>query len=137
MLLAYSLYSVVLGLINNSIAETTVPYPVSEGFARLAGHFVDDAWGSMAGWNFFVYEGMLHSYFRVAAADSEAFLIPFGITALSTVLSYWSTNIPGHAIPLACLVSVRHAALPKLRSSQFLYALINVTAVIFYGEAEF
>lgn len=34
----------------------------------------------------------------------EALLIPFEITALSTVLGFWSDNIPPWAIPLACIV---------------------------------
>jgi hypothetical protein len=46
----------------------------------------------MAGYNFFIY---------------EALLIPFEITALSTVLNFWSDDIPGWAIPLACIVSLR------------------------------
>lgn len=44
----------------------------------------------MAGYNFFIY---------------EALLIPFEITALSTVLDFWSDDIPPWAIPLACIVS--------------------------------
>jgi amino acid transporter len=35
----------------------------------------------------------------------EALLIPFEITALSTVLNFWSDDIPPWAIPLACIVS--------------------------------
>lgn len=78
LLLAFTLYPCVLALVNNSLAEMTVLYPVSGGFIRLAGHFVDDAVGFMAGWNFFLY---------------EALLIPFEISALSTVMSYWSDKI--------------------------------------------
>jgi amino acid permease len=36
----------------------------------------------------------------------EALLIPFEITALSTVLNFWSDDIPPWAIPLACIVSL-------------------------------
>jgi amino acid transporter len=81
--------------------------PVSGGFIRLAGHWVDDAFGFMAGWNFFFY---------------EALLIPFEITALSLVLSFWSDNIPTAAVCAACIV---------------LYALLNILAVKAYGESEF
>ncbi len=42
----------VIGLINNCIAEMSVAFPVSGGFIRLAGHWCDDAFGFMAGWNF-------------------------------------------------------------------------------------
>lgn len=40
-----------VALINNCVAEMVVQYPVAGGFIRLAGQFVDDAWGFMAGWN--------------------------------------------------------------------------------------
>ena len=57
--------------------------PVSGGFIRLAGHWVDDALGFMAGWNFYFF---------------EALLIPFEITALCEVLGFWSSNIPAAAV---------------------------------------
>lgn len=105
--IAYLVYSCFLGLINNCMAEMTVLHPVSGGFVRLAGQYVDDAFGFMAGWNFYLYEGLI---------------IPFEITALNLVLSYWSDNIPVAAICAACVV---------------LYGLINILAVRAYGEAEF
>lgn len=89
LLLAYILYSCFLGLINNCMAEMTVLHPVSGGFIRMAGHWVDDAFGFMAGWNFYLYEGLI---------------IPFEITALNLVLSFWSDNIPVAAICAACVV---------------------------------
>ncbi|KAL6891627.1 amino acid transporter [Trichoderma longibrachiatum] len=109
--LAYTLYSMVLGLVNNSLAEMTVLMPVSGGFIRLAGHWVDDALGFMAGWNFFLY---------------EALLIPFEITALNLVISFWDENItkPGPTAGICAAVIV-------------CYALLNVLAVKAYGEAEF
>jgi amino acid transporter len=59
------------------------------------------------GWNFFLY---------------EAILIPFEISALNVVITYWSDKIPLAAICAACIV---------------LYAIINLFAVRWYGEAEF
>lgn len=87
--LAYAIYSCFLGLINNGTAEMTVLHPVSGGFVRMAGHWVDDAWGFMAGWNFYIYEGLI---------------IPFEITALNLVLSFWSDRIPVAAVCAACIV---------------------------------
>jgi yeast amino acid transporter len=87
--LAYLIYSCMLGLINNCMAEMTVLHPVSGGFIRMAGHWVDDAFGFMAGWNFYLYEGLI---------------IPFEITALNLVLSFWSDDIPVAAICAACTV---------------------------------
>ena len=87
--LAYFLYSCLLALINNCVAEMTCLMPVSGGFIRLAGKWVDDAFGFMAGWNFFFY---------------EALLIPFEITALNLVLSFWRDDIPAAAVCAACMV---------------------------------
>ena len=50
--LAYTIYSIMLGLVNNCMAEMTTAFPVSGGFIRLAGKWVDEAFGFMAGWNF-------------------------------------------------------------------------------------
>lgn len=47
--LAYTIYSCMLALVNNCIAEMTIMMPVSGGFVRLAGEWVDDAFGFMAG----------------------------------------------------------------------------------------
>ncbi|PVH91850.1 hypothetical protein DM02DRAFT_677858 [Periconia macrospinosa] len=107
MLLAYTLYSCVMGFVNNSMAEMATYMPLSGGFIRLAGHWVDEALGFAAGWNFFFY---------------EALLIPFEITALNLVLSYWRDDIPVWAVAIGCIV---------------LYAACNVLAVKAYGEAEF
>lgn len=87
--LAYTIHSFFIAMINNSIAEMTTLHPVSGGFVRLAGQWVDEAFGFMAGWNFFLY---------------EALLIPFEITALNLVLTFWRDDIPVAAVCAACLV---------------------------------
>jgi len=87
--LAYTIYSCNLGLVNNAMSEMTIFQPVSGGFIRMAGHWVDDAFGFMAGWNFYFY---------------EALLIPFEITALNVVLSFWRDDIPAAAVCAACVV---------------------------------
>jgi amino acid transporter len=87
--LAYLLYSIMLALVNNCAAEMSTYMPVSGGFIRLAGHWVDEAFGFMAGWNFFLY---------------EALLIPFEITALCTVLSFWRDDIPAAAVISVAIV---------------------------------
>lgn len=105
--IAFVLWSTVIGCINSSMAEMTVYMPVSGSFIRYAGKWVDDAFGFVAGWNFFLY---------------EAILIPFEISALCLVLTFWRDDIPIWAVCLACIA---------------LYALINVVAVRWFGEAEF
>ncbi|KAK7736721.1 hypothetical protein SLS53_006931 [Cytospora paraplurivora] len=107
LLIAYTLYSCLLGLVNNCMAEMAVYMPISGSFIRFAGKWVDGAFGFMAGWNFFLY---------------EACMIPFEITALSLVLTFWRDDIPVAAVCGVCIA---------------LYAAINVFAVRYYGEAEF
>ncbi|KAH0599763.1 hypothetical protein MHUMG1_02553 [Metarhizium humberi] len=111
LLIAFILYPLVLACVNNSVAEMTVLMPVSGGFIRLAGHWVDDALGFMTGWNFFIY---------------EALLIPFEITALNLVLSFWNQEVtkPGPTAGICIAVIICYAAL-------------NILAVRAYGEAEF
>lgn len=87
--LAYTIYSICIGMVNNCVAEMTVLHPVSGGFIRMADRWVDDAFGLMAGWNFFLY---------------EALIVPFEITALSLVIGYWSDSVPVAAVCAACIV---------------------------------
>jgi amino acid transporter len=105
--IGFLIYSCMLALVNSSMAEMAIFMPVSGGFVRQSGKWVDDAFGFTVGWNFFLY---------------EAILIPFEISALNVVLTYWSDNIPLAAICAACIV---------------LYGIINLFAVRWYGEAEF
>ncbi|KAF4918020.1 General amino acid permease AGP2 [Colletotrichum viniferum] len=111
LLICFLLYSCVVALVNNSIAEMVTYMPVSGGFIRLAGEWFDDTLGFMVGWNFFLYETLL---------------IPFEIVALNTVLSFWALGIsePG---PLAgfCVGAIVS------------YGIINAVAVNIFGEAEF
>ena len=89
LLIAYIVYSTLLGMVNNSMAEMAVYMPVSGSFIRMAGKWVDESFGFMAGWNFFLY---------------EATLIPFEISALNLVLTFWSDDIPVAAVCAACIV---------------------------------
>ncbi|KAL4862197.1 hypothetical protein BDV12DRAFT_207370 [Aspergillus spectabilis] len=107
LLLGFIIYSLILSCVNNSVAEMTVLHPAPGGFIRMAGKWVDDAFGFMAGWNFFIY---------------EALSIPFEITALTMTLSFWRDDIPAGAVCAACIVS---------------YSLLSIFAVKVYGEAEF
>ncbi|KAF2156500.1 putative arginine permease [Myriangium duriaei CBS 260.36] len=111
MFITYALYSGILALVNNSIAEMSTYMPAAGGFVRLAGYWVDDALGFVAGWNFFLY---------------EAISIPFEITALTSVLSFWNEDVlnPGPTAGVCAAVVL-------------CYGLLNIMAVRFYGEAEF
>ncbi|KAI1343678.1 amino acid permease/ SLC12A domain-containing protein [Xylariaceae sp. FL0016] len=107
LLIAYTIYAFMVAMVNNGMAEMATYMPISGSFIRMAGKWVDEAAGFTAGWNFFLY---------------EACLIPFEISALNLVLTYWSDNIPVPAICIACII---------------LYAIINIAAVKYFGEAEF
>lgn len=52
LLIAFAMESFILAMVNNCIAEMSTAYPVSGGFIRLAGKWVDEALGFMVGWNF-------------------------------------------------------------------------------------
>ncbi|KAF2814974.1 AAT family amino acid transporter [Mytilinidion resinicola] len=105
--LAFAIYCGFLALVNSCMAEMTVFMPVVGGWVRMGSMWVDEAYGFMAGWNFFLY---------------EAVLIPFEISALNLVLTFWRDDIPVAAVVSACVV---------------LYAAINLLAVRAYGESEF
>lgn len=95
LLVCYILYSCVMALVNNSIAEMSTYMPVSGGFIRLAGAWVDDALGFMVGWNFFFY---------------EALLIPFEVVALNLVLSFWNDKVtePGPTAGICAAVIISY-----------------------------
>ncbi|KAK7970095.1 General amino acid permease AGP2 [Apiospora saccharicola] len=105
--IAFTLYSCLLALVNNCLAEMVIYMPVSGSFIRMASKWVDDAFGFMAGWNFFLY---------------EACLIPYEISALNLVLTFWRDDVPPAAVCAACIA---------------FYAAFNIIAVKYYGEVEF
>ncbi|KKY21631.1 putative amino acid permease [Phaeomoniella chlamydospora] len=88
--LAFVIYSIFLACCNNCMAEMSTYMPISGGWIRMASHWVDDALGFALGWNFFLY---------------EATLIPYEISALNLVITFWSDNIPPAAICCACIVA--------------------------------
>lgn len=90
LLMAFTIYSMVVGLLNNGLAEMTVFMPVNASFLRHSGKWVDDAWGFMVGWNYFFY---------------QAISIPFEIVAVSLVLSFWRDDIPVGAVCAGCIVA--------------------------------
>lgn len=65
------------------MAEMAVWMPVSGSFVRMGSKWVDESFGFMLGWNFFLY---------------EACLIPWEISALGLVLGFWSDDIPLGAV---------------------------------------
>lgn len=90
LLIAFIIEALMVGMLNNCLAEMTTYMPVSGGFIRLAGKWVDEAFGFMAGWNFFIY---------------MALTVPFEISAVNLLLEYWRDDIPVVAVCIACIVA--------------------------------
>ncbi|KAJ5720094.1 amino acid permease/ SLC12A domain-containing protein [Penicillium malachiteum] len=107
LIIAFTTESLIIAMLNNCLAEMSTYMAVPGGFIGLAGKWCDDAFGFMAGWNFFIY---------------MALTTPFEITAVSVLLQYWRDDIPHTAVILVCIA---------------LYSAINLLAVGIYGEAEF
>ncbi|KAI5195088.1 hypothetical protein E4T39_08373 [Aureobasidium subglaciale] len=105
--IAFTLYSIWLATVNNCMAEMATFMPVAGGWVRMATHWVDEAFGFMLGWNFLLY---------------ELCLIPFEISALNLVMTFWRDDIPLWSVCLGCTL---------------LYGLLNIFAVKWYGESEF
>ncbi|KUJ13711.1 amino acid transporter-like protein [Mollisia scopiformis] len=107
LLIGFIIYCFCLGTVNNCMAEMSIFMPVSGGFVRLGSKWVDESFGFMLGWNFFLY---------------EAVSIPFEISAINLVLTFWRDDIPVAAVCAGCIA---------------IYALINIFSVKYYGETEF
>ncbi len=105
--IAFSFWCTVILSVTLCLAEMVTYLPISSPFIRFAGRYVDEAFGFMVGWNFFVF---------------EAAMVPFEITACNLIITYWSSAVPTGAI-VAIVIA--------------LYALINFAAVKYYGETEF
>jgi amino acid transporter len=105
--IAFSLWCTVILAVTISLAEMVTYLPISSPFIRFAGRYVDKAFGFAAGWNFFVL---------------EAALVPYEVTSCNVIIHFWSDIVPAGGIIAIVLV---------------LYALINLLAIEWYGEAEF
>lgn len=95
--------------------------PIASPFVRLAGFWVDDAFSFAMGWNYFFLMGeSLLSSFRSGPwappvlfsnrMVKPAFNIPYEITAIHVLLTYWTDKVPIAAVIVACLVLYRHGS---------------------------
>ncbi|KAH0419616.1 hypothetical protein CcaCcLH18_14349 [Colletotrichum camelliae] len=107
LLLAFIIQGIMMTFVTNAIAEMTIFMTVSAAFIQHGGACVDQSWGFMLGWNFFVF---------------EAFLPAFEITAVDLVLTFWRDDIPSAAVITICIAT---------------YGLTNAFGVKYFGEAEF
>ncbi|GLI82279.1 hypothetical protein PoHVEF18_010709 [Penicillium ochrochloron] len=105
--LGFVVYGTVIWCVNQCFAEMVTYLPIASPFIRLGGFWVDDAWGFAMGWNYFFL---------------MAFAIPYEITAINVLLTYWTDKVPVVAVVMICLV---------------IYAGLNGLAVKYFGTAEF
>ncbi|KAH6655392.1 putative general amino acid permease [Truncatella angustata] len=105
--LAFTLWCTVILAVTISMAEMVTYLPISSPFIRFAGRWIDESIGFATGWNFFIF---------------EAALVPFEVTACNLIIHFWSDAVPVGGV-IAIIV--------------FLYGLINILAVKWYGETEF
>lgn len=97
-------------------AEMVTYLPIASPFIRLGGFWVDDAWGFALGWNYFFLMGMSYSILfntpvigcicltAVFIIFTAAFAIPYEITAINVLLTFWTDKIPIAAVVVICLV---------------------------------
>ncbi|KAK0712248.1 amino acid permease-domain-containing protein [Apiosordaria backusii] len=72
--LAFTIWCSFILAVTLCMAEMVTYLPISSPFIRLAGRYVDEAFGFACGWNFFIF---------------EAALVPFEIVACNVILHYW------------------------------------------------
>ncbi|KAK4660977.1 General amino acid permease AGP2 [Podospora pseudocomata] len=107
--LAFTIWCSFILAVTLCMAEMVTYLPISSPFIRLAGRYVDEAFGFACGWNFFIF---------------EAALVPFEIVACNVILHYWKGS---EIVPAGGIIAIIIC----------LYGLINVLAVQWYGEVEF
>jgi amino acid transporter len=89
LLLGYLLYSLVMGMVVNCEAEMVTFMPVPGALIQHAGKWVDEAFGFMIGWNYFLW---------------FALTIPFELVGVSLVMGFWRDDIPIAAVICAMIV---------------------------------
>ncbi len=86
--LGYLIHACVQALTTTCEAEMSCFMPVTAGFIQHATKWVDESWGFMVGWNYFIY---------------MALGIPFELVSTSIILGFWSDNIPIVAVILVLM----------------------------------
>ncbi|KAA8642447.1 uncharacterized protein ATNIH1004_011391 [Aspergillus tanneri] len=105
--LGFVAYATLIYAVNECFAEMVTYLPIPSPFVRLAGFWVDDALSFAMGWNYFFL---------------MAFNIPYEITAINVLLTYWTDKVPVAAVVVVCLV---------------IYAILNGLTVRYFGMSEF
>ncbi|KAL2371234.1 general amino acid permease [Blastomyces gilchristii SLH14081] len=107
LLLGFIVYGTIIFSTNQCFAEMVTYMPIPSPFVRLSGFWVDDALSFAMGWDYFFL---------------MAFSVPYEITAINVLLTYWTDKIPVAAVVIVCLV---------------IYAVLNGLTVRFFAISEF
>lgn len=107
LLLAFLLWTGIIAIVNACVGEMVSYLPVPAPFIQMAGRCVDESLELIAGYTYWI---MVSLY------------IPFEITAVNAMVHYWRDDY-SPAITFALQI--------------FLYALLNLFAVKYFGESEF
>ena len=78
--------------------------PIASPFVRLAGFWVDDALSFAMGWNYFFLMGTLSLLDLHRLIRDVAFNIPYEITAIHVLLTYWTDKVHIGVVVAVCLV---------------------------------
>ncbi|OJJ56712.1 hypothetical protein ASPSYDRAFT_1152454 [Aspergillus sydowii CBS 593.65] len=105
--LGFVIYGTIILSVNQCFAEMVTYLPIASPFVRLSGFWVDDALSFAMGWNYFFL---------------MAFNIPYEVTAIHVLLTYWTDKIPVGVVVAVCLV---------------IYAVLNGLTVKYFGISEF
>lgn len=87
--LGFVAYGTIVLSVNQCFAEMVTYMPIASPFIRLAGHWVDDALGFAMAYNWFF---------------NLAFAIPYEITAVNVLLTYWTDKVPVAVVVVICLL---------------------------------
>jgi amino acid transporter len=93
-----------------SPAEMVTYLPIPSPFVRLAGFWVDDALSFAMGWNYFFLMGWLTCLFSSCfdlTKSCPAFNIPYEITAIHVLLTYWTDKVSVPVVMVICIVLYR------------------------------
>lgn len=104
--LGFVAYGTIVMAVNQCFAEMITYLPIASPFVRLAGHWVDDALSFAMAYNFFFNMGRTYhscSSFKMLIL-LPAFAIPYEITAINVLLTFWTDKVPIAAVVIACLV---------------------------------
>lgn len=107
LLLAYVVWCIPILAITGTLAEMVCYLPIASPFVSMADRVVDEAFGVMVGWNFWIL---------------ECTFVPFELVLFNSLISFWGTGY-SLAIPISVQLCF--------------YFIINVAAVKYYGETEF